>query len=367
MNIAIVHDRLDVMGGAERVIISLAKAFNADLYTLSYDQDETFRDAGEIPVKNLDIFKINEDYAPWIYPFYHFAAILRLMCLDLSDYDLVVTSGNLGHFAEGDNTIWYCHTPPRFLHDLKEFILEYLRQEYGVFAKFFAMLWWRFWKILDILAAEKPNLILANSGRVRRRVKNFYGREAQVVHPPVKTELFVNRPPENYFLSVQRPSPEQRIEIQLEVFDGLDNENLIMVGDYENKDYKKKIQRKVDKLENVEWFKRVTDEELVDLYSRCQAVIQTSKNEDFGIVPIEAMASGKPVIAVREGTFEETLIEGKTGILVDKPYVRNFIRQIKDFDNSDFDSNDCQEQAENFSEERFIEKMRGIFTIFNRN
>lgn len=360
MDIAVVHDILDVKGGAERVAITLAKAFDADLYTLRYDQEKTFQDAKNLNVKELTSLKIKESQIPWIYPFFHFFGLLRIKSLNLSDYDLVITSGKLGHFATCKNSIWYCHTPPRFLYDLRDFILEYLRKEHGAIARSTAPFWWKFWKTLDQHAAMNHEAIVANSDQVKERIEDSYGRSSKVVNPPIKTEKFKHRKPRDYFFSVQRPSPEKRIGLQLRIFEELENERLIMVGDYENERYNRKIRNWVERLDNVEWINSVDEEELVKLYSECKAVIQTSKDEDFGIVPVEAMASGKPVIAVSEGGFKETIIHEKTGKLIEKPYVKNFVHEIRNFDYSNFDPKNCKARAEYFSEERFVKKMEDI-------
>ncbi len=357
MKVAVVHDRLDVRGGAERVVISLAKAFDADIFTLQFDSENTFENVKNVNIKELTSIKLKEDLIPWSYPFYHLSGMLRFLTLDLSDYDLVFTSGKLGHFSKGKKTIWYCHTPPRFLYDLKKFVLEYLEEKHGPIARGLAVPWWKIWRMFDTYAAELPNRIVTNSRQVKRRVKKFYGREATVVNPPVKIEKFIHKQPEDYFLSIQRPSPEKRIELQLKIFEKLEDENLIMIGDYENENYKRKIRKKVEKLENVKWIKQVNEKKLIDLYSKCKAVIQTSKNEDFGIVPIEAMASGKPALAVKEGGFKETILDGKTGFLIEKPYVQNFVKYLKEFDPSKFSSKECKKRAKEFSEKKFIKKM----------
>jgi glycosyltransferase involved in cell wall biosynthesis len=108
----------------------------------------------------------------------------------------------------------------------------------------------------------------------------------------------------------------------------------------------------------------VSDEQLGHLYSRCKAAIQTAIDEDFGIIPVEAMASGKPCIAVNEGGFRETIINGKTGILVNTPYAENLTDAIRNFDNYDFNPSTCKNRARLFSEEKFIERMKKAMSEF---
>lgn len=363
MRVAVVHNVLSVRGGAERVMIILARALEADFFTLTYDPERTFEDA-----KNLRIVELmkhfrmpqNKAFHPWIYPFFDLLGISKFLTLRLEDYDVVITSGKLGLFALGRKTIHYSHTPTRVLYDLNPRILEYLEKTHGVKAKLLALLWFEVWKKLDYWAAQRPDLFVANSKLVRERIKEYYGRDSMVVYPPVEVEKFRIGEPGDYFLAVQRPSPEKRIELLLEIFRRIPDEKLVLVGDYIDADYKSRIESQLRKLKNVSWFKNVGEKELVDLYSRCKAVIQTGENVDFGIVPVEAMASGKPVIAVDEGGFRETVLDGKTGILVKKPYLRNFLSVVRNFDPFGFSSRACRERALEFSKEKFIRKMNTI-------
>lgn len=361
MNVAVVHDILDVKGGAERLMLTVAEAFSADFYTLRYDPAETF-DTDGVNVKVIKPFR-HFGFKPrslFLYPVDHLLGMVRMHMLDLDGYDVVITSGKLGIFAGGKKTVWYCHSPARFLYDLRDYTLDYLEKDYGKAIKTLAGCWWYLWKGLDRNASKKPDVIVANSRNVRERIMKYYNRDSVVINPPVRTGKFRNRKPEDYFLSVQRPNIEKGIGLQLGAFSHLKDEKLIMVGDFINEGYKRKLENRVSKLKNVTWIKSVDDTGLVDLYSRCKAVIQTSINEDFGMVPLEAMASGKPVIAVNEGGFRETVLDGKTGLLVRKPYEKNLMKALRDFNKSDFKPKDCRRRAEDFSEEKFIRKMKEL-------
>ena len=113
---------------------------------------------------------------------------------------------------------------------------------------------------------------------------------------------------------------------------------------------------------NVTYRGTVTDKELAELYSHAKAVIQSHPHEDFGIVPVEAMASGKPCLAINSDGFKETIVQGKTGILVDPPYIENLAKAIKGFDSKTFNPLDCQAQARKFSKKSFMEKINQIVT-----
>jgi len=121
--------------------------------------------------------------------------------------------------------------------------------------------------------------------------------------------------------------------------------------------YEKKIVKMVEKTPNVEWVGRVSEKELINLYAHAKGVIQTAIDEDFGLVPIEAFAAGKPVFAVNEGGFKET-VKPFAGKLIDEPYLENFVNAIKEFDESIYDPKEVRAWAKNFSLERFRERMK---------
>ncbi len=363
MKLAVVHNVLNVRGGAERVMLVLARAFRADFFTLIYEPEKTFEEARGLRIVELTKgFRMPENRAfhPWIYPLFDLFGMMKFLTLDLQDYDLTITSGKLGLFARGKRTIHYSHTPTRVLYDLRPRILEYLERTHGLKARLLAAAWFEVWRRLDRWAAQRPDVMVANSKLVRERIKKYYGRDSVLIYPPVEIKKFREGEAEDYFLAVQRISPEKRIEVLLEVFRRLPQQKLVLVGDYVDEDYKFRISRMMEGLENVTWYRNVSDRELADLYSHCRAVLQTSENVDFGMVPVEAMASGKPVIAVDEGGFRETVVDGETGLLVGKPYVENFVKVLESFDSFKFSPTACRRRAENFSEERFIERMRAL-------
>ncbi len=369
MKICVLHDILNVRGGAERVAITLAKLFKADLFTLSYDREKTFEDAKKINVIEIGRYSFfSKKFLSRFYFLFFLEGILRFRSLNLSDYDVIIVSGRISKFINEKPFILYCHSPLRIVFDLKSFWLRNIQLKYGHLGKSLASYLSKFVRKIDFLGSNKASIIIANSETTRERIRKFYGRKAIVVYPPVNLEKFKCNPVyENFFLSVQRPSPEKRIELLLKVFKKIKKENLVLVGDYFNMQYKLKLEKIVQKLPNVQWFKNVKEKDLVSLYSRCKAVIQTAKNEDFGLVPVEAMACGKPVIAVREGGFVETVIHGKTGILLDKPYSITLLKTIENFDPSKFDPKICRLRAQNFSEEKFFMKMKKIVKFFSKN
>jgi len=358
MKIALVHDRLTGLGGSERVALTLAETFKAEVYTAKYDLKKTYPE-----FRNFQIYEVNPvpDFsAPQTRPLaWMLDAINFLKLGKLKEYDYIITSGQFAHFAsvQNPNNIWYCHTPNRAIYELREKV----RLRLSAVWKPTFDLWVKFWKPCDQNSIKHVHKIVVNSENTRNRVKKFYNRSADVVYPPVDIKKFYNKPSENYWLSVQRIEPEKRIEIQLEVFKKLSDENLVIIGksEYEGT-YQEKINNLIEQLPNVTWKKETSDRELVEFYSKCKGVIQTAHDEDFGLVPVEAMASGKPCIAVDEGGFRETIIHGKTGLLIKKPYVKNFVNIIKNFKKYEFDPKLCKKRAQDFSKEKFIKKIKNL-------
>ncbi len=276
---------------------------------------------------------------------------------ELKGYDLVVTSGQLAHFASVQNpkNIWYCHTPNRALYDLRNEV----RARLGFLWRPFFDIWADLWKPFDKNSVKHVNRIVVNSNNVKKRVKDFYGRDSEVVYPPVDLKKFRYKRASDYWLSVQRVEPEKRIEMQLKVFEKFPKEKLVLVGPGKyGKEYLERIAKMVERMPNVEWKKDVSEKELVELYSSCKALIQTPIDEDFGLIAIEAMASGKPCIAVDEGGFRETIVHGKTGLLLKEPYEENLAKVVENFGKYKFDPKTCQKRAKDFSEDEFMKKMK---------
>lgn len=358
MRVAVCHDRLMEKSGGERVAIVLAKAFDADLYVAKYDRVNAFEDS-----RKLRVIETSPSMEPPISQLYTLVwmrdAIRFSKLKELRDYDFVMTSGQLAHFASVQNpsNLWYCHTPNRALYDLRDEV----RDRLGTFWKPLFDLWATFWTPHDQNSVKNVNKIVVNSENVKRRVKKYYGRNSTVINPPVDIKKFHYKPPEDFWLSVQRIEPEKRIEIQLEVFEKFPQEKLVLVGPGKiGKGHVDMISRWIDRLPNVTWKRSVSDKELADLYARCKAVIQTPIDEDFGLTAVEAMASGKPCIAVNEGGFRETIIQGKTGLLVKPPYVQNFAKIVKGFDKRNFNPKTCIRKGKEYSEEEYVKKIKKV-------
>ncbi len=353
MRVALVHDYLNQYGGAERVLEAFCQIFpKAPIYTLFYDKRGTGSAFENRCVKTSFLQK-----APWVKS--HHRSFLMLMPLaieqfDFSQYDLVLSDS--ASYAKGVITspetlhICYCHTPTRYAwDDSHKYIDEfgYSRPIKKIIPLF--MNYIRFW---DEQAAARVDKFIANSSFVAKRIKKYYHRESEVIHPPIKTSLFyLAEKPERYFLMVGRLLAYKRFDLAIKAFNQL-GWLLKIVGDGPDRARLKKMAR-----ENIEFIGLVPDSKLKDHYAYCQALV-FPQEEDFGIVPVEAMASGRPVIAYQGGGALEIVKPGVTGLFFKEQTVECLIDALKKFSTDDFNSKTIRERAMKFDQERFKEKIK---------
>ncbi len=333
----------------DRSTAILADGFNADIWTTIYEPEKTYP----------ELKKIRTFQHPLIFRgrgLMQMECVLRFRGMDLSDYDLIISSGDwakhVGMRKKNHPQLHFENTVVRPLYDLYTFIMERYRfPRRQVFES-----WAWLMRKLDQQAVRKIDMFACNSEITKNRIKKYYNGDAEVVGVPINVNRFKNRKAEDFYLSVQRLAPPKRVEIQIDAFRSLPDEKLVVVGAYDDSSYVQMIKKTSPK--NVKFLGPVSDDRLVDLYSRCKAALQTSVDEDFGQVPIEAMAAGKPTIAVDEGGFRETVIQGKTGLLFTQPHVENLVKAIKNFDSYDFDPDFCRSRAEMFSEDKWIANLK---------
>ena len=362
--IAIFHQFLDNIGGAEILTFTLAKEFNADIYTTNIDPEKiTKMGFSSIIPKIKSIGKI-----PLKAPFRHQMALRRFRNLNLKNkYDYYIISGDWAISGAHQNgpTLWYVHSPCRELWDLKNYVKKNIVKPYQ---RPIYDLWTGFNRWLHPKYIKKINKVVCNSKNTQDRLNKFLNIKAEIVHPPIDCSKYKYKEHKNYWLSVNRLLAHKQIEIQIKAFQKLPEENLIIIGSYEKnarqfesyKSYLKKI-----KPENVKIISWVSDQELKKFYSECKGFIATAKDEDFGMSPVEAMASGKPVIAGNEGGYKETIIDGKTGYLIDDINEEKLVNTIKTLNEELKDEKmilrykkECQKRAKEFDAGIFIEKIK---------
>ncbi|MBP1928320.1 glycosyltransferase involved in cell wall biosynthesis [Methanolinea mesophila] len=348
MKIAIFHDYFGAIGGGERVVLTMARILQADVITT--DVDAVPRIADDVPVISIGrTIKIP--------PFKQMSASYLFSRADYSDeYDFFIFTGNWSHYAARRHhpNLWYCYTPVRPFYDLYATFLG--RQGFATRQAFRA--WVGGHRVFDRRSVGSIDRIITISENVQTRIKKFYGRDAEILYPPVDVSRFHCREYGDFWLSVNRLYPEKRIELQIEAFAEMPEERLLIAGGYAAGDhahaYASEIVR--DLPENIEILGEVEEKELVDLYARCRGHICTAMDEDFGLTPIEAMASGKPVVAVNEGGYRETVTAG-TGILVraDPGEIREAVKKISR--NPELYRDACIKRAQDFDIPVFKEKL----------
>jgi glycosyltransferase involved in cell wall biosynthesis len=354
MKLAIFHNYMDNIGGAERVGLTLARELNGDVYSTVVNQDAIEKMGFNIKVKKIGWIPVNA-------PFRQQIALRRFRKLNLKDrYDYFVIDGDWAMSGAVNNkpNLWYVHSPIREIWDLCEYTRKH---NVPFFAKPVFDFWVKYNRYLNRKYIKHVGKIACNSINTKNRVKKYLKRDAVVINPPVETEQFHFNTYGNYWLSVNRLITHKRVDMQMKAFSKLSDENLIVVGCYEKSrhftayaDYIKRI-----KPSNVALLRSVPFDKLIELYSNCKGFITTSKNEDFGMTPVEAMASGKPVIAPNEGGYKETVISGTTGKLIDDINVDKLINAIKEINkNPESYKNACLKQAKKFDTRVFIEKIR---------
>lgn len=356
--IAIAHDYLTQRGGAERVVLAMLRTFpEATIYTTLYHPEDTyeeFRSARIVtsPLNRVPLFRRDHRLALALLP--HAASMLKIP----ADVVIVSSTGWAHGFHMPGRVFVYCHSPARWLYLTEQYLGRPAWQSpvgWGLTALKPYLRWW------DGRAARRADRYVANSTVVKQRLKDVYGIEADVLHPPHNVDIRGERIPVpgiegfvgggGHFLIVSRLMPYKNVGEAIEAFRGLD-ERLLIIGAGPLAD-----DLRQSRPENVEIVERLTDAQMRWAYSLCRAVIAPSY-EDFGITPLEAGAWGKPTIALRGGGYLDTIVEGVTGNFIESPSAELIREAVASFDPSIWNAEAIQEHAEMFSEERFRKRLR---------
>jgi len=357
MKIVLVQDYLVEYGGAERVLETLCEIFpEAPIYTLLYDEKAT----GGV-FKGREIHTSFLQKLPFARRHHHFFSALMPIAVeqfDLSYYDFVLS--NSASFAKGIITkpktthINICMTPTRFLWDdshryLDEFKLPWLIKK--LMPVFIAYL-----RIWDQEAALRVDKFIAISNHVKKRIFKYYNREAEIIYPPVDIDKYaISDEIGDYFLMVGRLVAYKRFDLAVKTFTAI-GKKLKIIGDGPERKNLEKIAGK-----NIEFLGLVSDYKIPELYSRAQAVI-FPQEEDFGLVPLEAMASGRPVIAYRAGGALETIIDKRTGIFFDEQTEIDLAQAVGQYYQTHFDPEFIRARAAQFDKKIFKEKILNLFS-----
>jgi len=361
MKIALVHDYIKDAGGAERVLRVLADMFSdAPIYTafriIGSDADKLFSDR---EIKESSFAPI---LRPWrLYSPLRFLHPLIWGSMDLSGYDLVITSCS-NYIARGFKTgpqtkvVAYCHTPPRFLYGYKtglDWQKHFVVRIYGQIISHFL-------RIFDFHSAQKIRHWVANSEEVKKRIAKYYTKDAHVIYPPVNVSEIIKTTAkskkQDYFLITARLVGSKGLEEAIVAANAL-NIKLKIAGKADGFTSVESKLKSIGK-ENVEFLGRVPDSELWTLYGEAKGFIALARDEDFGMTLVEAQAAGTPVIAFNGGGFKESVIDGKTGILISDTDEKTLEKAFKRFNTTKWDKSTIQTNAKRFSRERFEKQMK---------
>ena len=360
MKIALVHDYIKEFGGAERVLKTLSEMYpDAPIYT-------AFRVRGSAADREFEGREIRESFLSPLLKIWKLYSPLRFLIpviwksFDLSDYDMVITSSSwyvTRGFKVGKNTkvVCYCHTPPRWLYGFETsvgFTKYWLVKIYSAIVGHFI-------RIYDFKTAQKIDNWIANSKNVRSRIKKFYRKDAKVIYPPVEVEKIVketrNVEKKDYFLIVSRLVGAKGIERAAKLSKKL-NFKLKIVGEAHGFS---DVEKRLKKISggNISLLGRVDDKDLYKLYAGARGFFAFARQEDFGVTPVEAMAAGTPVIAFNGGGFRETVVNRKTGYLIDDLKKETIEKAIKNLNSKKWDKMVLQNQAGKFSKEKFVREI----------
>jgi len=372
MNIAIVHDYLNEYGGAERVLQTLSEMYpEAPIFV-----------AFAVPRSSAQIaFKDKKIISSWFQnvPFYNklysplrFFIPLIWKSFNFSEYDLIITSASWyitkGLATGSTKEICYCHTPPRWLYGYETSV----NWRKWWIVRVYALIVGHFLRMYDFEQAQKVNVFLANSKNVANRIRKFYRRESIVIYPPVIHPSFLVPPfpgkagtfppnlggknKEGFYLMVTRVVGGKGIELAIEAAEK-GGFKLMIAGERAGF---RKSQITNHKSQNVEFLGRVSEEKKIELMTNAKAFLALSRDEDFGITPVESQMCGTPVIAFNGGGYRESVVPDKTGVLFDNYSVDGILGAMDKFDKLKWDKKVIRKSAEKFSEERFKNKIREI-------
>jgi glycosyltransferase involved in cell wall biosynthesis len=348
----VLHDSFTFKGGGERLVHSLCQELNLDL-AFGEQSDQGF-DLSTLPGKLIDL-KIQSHLWGW-------RTVKRLtsFCYKtkfLKNYDSVIYSGQNSplavHNHPAGKNIFYCHTPPRSLYDLKKYRLNSLsfRQKlnHHVFNLCFQPLYES--------AIGKMDVIVANSINIQKRIKKYLHKDSIVIYPPCDTQNFHWLGQEGYYISFARLDPLKRVDVIIKAFSQMPDKRLVIASTGPEMERLKQL---AESSKNITFTGSVNDHQLQDLLGKSIASIYIPQEEDFGISPIESLAAGKPVLGVSEGGLTETLVHGKTGLLIPaNPSPEDLIEAVHELDPKRALSlrASCEQRAGQFSREIFLEKM----------
>lgn len=346
MKVALVYDRVNKFGGAERVLLTLHQIFpEAPLYTLVYDRTSTpWANVFKVIPTFLNRIGFLKNRHELLAP----VASMAFETLDFHEFDVVIsiTSGDAKSVITkpGQLHICYCLTPTRYFWSGKD--------QYASDTKFKIIPKWlhKYFRTTDLLISKRPDKYIAISNEVQDRIKKYYNRESSVIYPSIEDKFYSNEyhtvNKRGYYLIVSRLVPYKRVDLAIRSFNIL-KKPLVIVGTGSELSNLRKIAGP-----NIKFVESVDDTILINLYKDAKAVI-FPQEEDYGLVPIEAQACGTPVIAFGKGGALETVIDNKTGVFFENQTTKSLVNAVNKFEGLVINYDDCQKNAQRFNSTTF--------------
>lgn len=357
--IAIVHEYMLKIGGAEKVLLALHEAYpSADIFTFLYDEKGTkglFKDCKihTSLLQNNKLFNKKPRLLLSKYP-------KVIEEFDLSEYDIVISNSN--SFAHGVITkpktfhICYCHSPMRYVWDWYHQYLNENKLDRGLRSFYLRNILHKI-RIWDRVSADRVDFWLSNSNTVKERVSKYYRKDSLILYPPVDvSEIEISKDiPDSYYIIVSRLEPYKKIEVAIKAFNQ-NKKQLVIIGVGSDQSRLTKIANA-----NIEFLGWQSNKSVYEYLRNAKALIFPGE-EDFGITPVESMACGRPVIAYAKGGVLETVIPNKTGVFFKEETSQSLNNAINELEENytNFSPSICREQAEKFSKELFISNITKI-------
>lgn len=360
MKVAIVHDYIKEYGGAERVLESLHSVFpDAPVFTTVYLPDflgphkERFADwkiktswAQILPFKAKLISPLRL-IAPWLFASFNF-----------SKFDVIIVSTTGAYSPNGikkknAKQFSYVHTPPRYLYGY-----ETARDwKSNIVSKIIGTLVVHWLRMVDFKTSENVDFFIANSEETRKRIEKFYRKDSTVIYPPVEVRLPKTKVRKgNYYIAGGRIARAKHTDLIVDTF--IKNGLPLKIFGKGIAGFEEEIKAKIAEHKNIEFLGEISDERKNVMMAGAKGFVFASKDEDFGIIPVESMMAGTPVIAQRSGGPLETIIEGETGLFFDEFSVESLNNAIRKFEKIKFDSKKIAEYAQKFNRSRFEQEIK---------
>ena len=354
LKIAIVHDWLVTDAGAEKVLKAIIELYpDSDIFSivdfLSDEDRKTILNNKKVKTSFIQKFPFAKNHFRNYLPFFPKA----IESFDLSSYDLIISSS--WAVAKGVKTtkeqlhISYCYTPIRYAWDLYDEYTSNLKQP----KKFLVQKSLKYIRKWDIKTLKSVDFFIADSLFVQNRITKTYQRDSIVIYPPVDVENFeLKEEKEDFYVTASRLVPYKKTKLIVEAFNKMPDKRLVVIGDGEEYDLIKKIAK-----ENIEILGFQKKSIMIDYMQKAKSFVYAAV-EDFGIVPIEAMACGTPVIALNEGGTAETVQDKVNGIHFQKQTIEDIIKAVKEFESSSFDTHKISQETQIYSTQRFKDEMK---------